>query len=207
MDVYNPTPPRRTRTGHKRTSSLTVWQGFWKLHTLGGILFDDLDLISPRMQGAILITVSKVDCFFSELRRQEKGCLHAQRIKDILLAVYEPSADVGSCKVNHVPELFQGFPRYLLHKESGSISTPAVDDYSHSDNELIRWIRRERLAVCSRFEFQRQSGKFTLVECSNMNSKLVKKIALLLQLGRIRMLDHQNDAFPLKNILHPFPKG
>ena len=63
----------------------TIRQGF--LQTFGGILLDDVKLISPRMQGTILITISKVDCSFFELWCQEKGCLHAQRIKDILLAV------------------------------------------------------------------------------------------------------------------------
>ena len=34
------------------------------LHTFGGIPFDELDLISPWMQGAVLITISKGDCSF-----------------------------------------------------------------------------------------------------------------------------------------------
>ena len=69
----------------------TIRQDF--LQTFGGILLDDVDLISPWMQGTILLTVSKVDCPFLELWCQEKGCLYAQRIKDILLAVCDLSAD------------------------------------------------------------------------------------------------------------------
>ena len=95
------------------------------------ILFDNFELISPGMQSAVCVTVSQVNCSFFEVWRQEKRCFHAQRIKDMLFAVYDQSrsANIESCEVQHVPELLQGLPRYLFHKKTGNFSTPSVDNY------------------------------------------------------------------------------
>ena len=108
---------------------------FFFLHTFGGILFNNLDLIIPGMQSAICVTVSQVNCFFFEVWRQEKGCFHAQRIKYMLLAVYDQSVNIRSWKSTSLPELLQGLSWYLFHKESDSISTPAVSDYSQGNDE------------------------------------------------------------------------
>ena len=55
----------------------------------------------------------------------------------MLLAVCDQSINIGSWKSVSLPELLQGLPWYLFHKESDSISTPAVDNYSQDNNDLI----------------------------------------------------------------------
>ena len=100
MEEYNPIAPRRTRTvqGKDQTARPRTDQHLKRffLHTFGGILFDNLDLIMPGMQNAICITVSQVNCLFFKVRCQEKGCFHAQRIKYMFLAVYDQSVNIGS---------------------------------------------------------------------------------------------------------------
>ena len=116
MEEYNPTPPRKTRTdqsknqttGSPKTDQL-MKRYIYLLNTFGRILFNNLNLIIPGMQSAICVTVSQVNCSFFEVWGQEKGCFHAQRIKYMLLAVYDQS--VGH---EFVPSYTSITPKFAL---------------------------------------------------------------------------------------------
>ena len=59
------------------------------MQTFGVVLLDNFKLITPGMHIALCVTVSQVNCLFFEVRRQEKRGFHAQRIKEMLLAVHD----------------------------------------------------------------------------------------------------------------------
>ena len=104
------------------------------LHTFGWILFNNLDLIIPGMQSAIYVTVSQVNCSFFKVRRQEKRCFHAQRIKYMLFAIYDQSVNIefGSTSYTRIA------PRFVL------IFFPqGIRQRQNSNRRRLVFIRRE----------------------------------------------------------------